>query len=141
MADSLFLGAPSNSWKQYVFAAGDFTGSASMTWTVEIGDVAIKYMIQGKLMIISFVIATTTVGGTPDVSLQFTIPEGKRAGAVGATWNACRAIDNAGTPEGGMVIVGAGGTQLLFRLLDGTNWAAATNTTTLNGEIAFEIQA
>lgn len=59
------------------FDAGNFTGSASMTWTVDSGDVSVDaYRLDGSVLAYSFNITSTDVGGTTNNTLQITLPNG-----------------------------------------------------------------
>lgn len=122
-------------WTSPAFSAGNFTGSASMTWTVAAGDVGtFAYIESGKEMTVAFAIQTSTVGGTPATYLQITIPNSKTASKV--IYNSCRVIDN-GTASIGMCR--ANGTLIQIFKADAANWSAATDATEVFGEITFEI--
>ena len=124
-------------WTTPTFSAGNFTGNASMTWTVASGDVlTYEYTIMDKIMTVIFRIVTSTVGGTPDTDLQIAIPASKTAAKAAlnpilANDNGSQAIAYAGVTASASVIfiqkVGAGA------------WAAATDATGVFGQITFEI--
>lgn len=125
-------------WITPVFAAGDFTGNGSMTWTVAAGDVtSYQFCLIGRRMIVNFAIVTSTVGGTPNTELRIKIPLG--LSAVKPAVAVIRIIDNGGAPAGGYVL--ASGTNLLcYRDLSGTaNWTASTDATQVAGQIEFEV--
>lgn len=95
-------------------------------------------MIAGKLMMVEFYIATSTVGGTPNSQLRIAIPAGKAStyqcgGFLG------RVFDN-NVVTSGQWIVTAGGTMILLKRSDGGNWAASTDLTEIEGVVMFEIQ-
>jgi hypothetical protein len=127
-----------DAWITPTFAAGNFTGNGSMTWTVEAGDVAtFAYRINGKTMTVAFVLDTTTIGGTANFILFITIPAGKVAAKTmsNPVW-----ILNNGTYEIGRVSVAASGTSLNILRPNVANFALSTNNNSVYGFIAFEIQ-
>jgi hypothetical protein len=64
-------------WITPAFNAGDYTAIGSMTWTVGSGDVsACAYYLKGRMLTLSFIINTSTVGGTVNTELRRTIPGG-----------------------------------------------------------------
>ena len=129
-------GSVVGAWTTPTFDAANFTANGSMTWTVASGDVqTYAYTILNKAMTVSFSIITSTVGGTPDTTLRIAIPAGKTA--TKAMFNPCRVNDN-GTVKPGYASVGASGTVINIDLTSG-NFAAATDATSVSGEITFEI--
>jgi hypothetical protein len=132
-------------WTDVAFSAGNFTGSGSMTWTVESGDQDIfQYTITGDVMTVSFDIATTTVGGTLDTQLEIAIPGGVTVATPtgGGSWiQTCWRIDN--TTEAATVCsVDSAGTQINVFHSDNTTttWAASTNASRVAGVITFQIE-
>lgn len=131
-------------WTSVTFNAAHFTGNGSMTWTVAEGDVTtFAYTRMGKRLEVAFTIRTATVGGTPNTTLQMAIPG---VDANGAALVAARTVtvpaltvDN-GTRAIGVASVTAGASVIGVQLVGGGNWAAATNTTGVEGVIAFEVQ-
>lgn len=126
-------------WITPTFAAGNYTGSGSMTWTVDSGDITTQsYYLRGRTLTVAFYIGATTVGGTVSTSLQisnvayggFTIPKTTLAFAL---YN-----DNGGGNTQGIVQAIAGDTKLSISKNTG-NWALATNATGAQGEITFEV--
>lgn len=121
------------------FSAGDYTASGSMTWTVAAGDVlTMRYLILGKLMIVLFYIATSTVGGVLEKQLRITIPEGKLA-AVQCGNYLGRLFDN-NVLTSGQWIVAAGGNFIVLKRADGGNFSASADLTEVEGVVMFEIQ-
>lgn len=124
------------------FSAGDFTGNASMTWTVDSGDVLVdQYEIRGKRVIYDFYYNQTTVGGTPNTDLRRAIPSiltPRVAGNIMSQWS--RNLDNGTANDGFAYIFGTGGLFMFFRR-DKTsgNWAASTNNTAVQGTIQWDI--
>lgn len=122
------------------YAAGNFTGSGSMTWTVDSGDVATyAYLLEGQKLTVWFFISTTTVGGTPSAGLQMALPGGFTAFASHSAADACYVSDNGGSFLPGLVQC-AGGATLISIFRDAlVNWSAATNTTAVRGTIALRV--
>ena len=125
-------------WTSVTFAAGNFTGSGAMTWTLDSADqTTLAYMLVGKTLWVSFNLGNTTVGGTVNISLQIAIP-----GGFTATKQMVAPIlisDNGGTQVAGYAVVVASGNNILCRKMDNANWTLATNTTNVSGLIAFEV--
>jgi hypothetical protein len=128
-------------WITPTFAAGDFTASGSMTWTVESADV-VSYAFQqrGKMLLVIFYILNTTVGGTLSATLKIAIPGGFTAtksvlGVAGID------NDNAGANTPLEIEVAAAATviNLYHNLNSPGTWSAATNATNVFGEFAFEV--
>lgn len=75
------------------FAAGNFTGNGSMTWTVAGGgQVVFQYAIIGKTLTVWFNISGT-VAGTPSTAVQIAIPGGFAASSV-ASIGTCQVLNN-----------------------------------------------
>lgn len=128
-------------WITPTFAAGNFTGSASMTWTVDAGDVTtFRYHLRGRTLTINFYLVSTSVGGTPDKALRILIPGGFTA--AGRSINlTLYTVDNGGAAAAGYAYVsGAAATLLECWKLTETNWAAATNATNVFGTVVIEVQ-
>lgn len=125
-------------WTTPTYAAGNFTGSASMTWGVDSGDVlAYEYALVGKTIHVNYYLVTTTVGGTPDAYLKlnlfgFTVAKNvnNRSGVYQGAW-----VNG--------VVEGRAGESFLRLYADTTeasNWAASTDGTYVKGTITLEIQ-
>ena len=124
-------------WTTPTFAAGDFTASGSMTWTVAAGDVGTyAYTILNKTMTVSFNINTSTVGGTPSTDLMIAIPATKTA--TKGMRNPVQLLDN-GTRTTGVAYVDASGTVIVIQRTDAANFTAATDNTYILGQITFQI--
>jgi hypothetical protein len=125
-------------WITPAFNAANFTGNGSMTWTVESGDVATyAYIISGKTMTVSLFINTTTVGGTPDNTLQVAIPASKVATKAMASATS-RLLDN-NVVRAGIMQVLASGTVIQVLRDDAAAFTASTNQTGFRGQLTFEI--
>lgn len=137
-ADTTYATVFYDKWLTPAFAAGDFTASASMTWTVASGDVTTyEYRIIGKTMTVNFYIATSTVGGTPDTKLLILIPQARVASK--RTRIACFTSDN-GTDRASLCEVLASGTTIGILATEASaNWTAQTDTAYVAGSITFEI--
>jgi len=127
------------------FTAGDFTGSGSLTWTLDSGDRStMKYYLRGRRLQVQFFLLTTSQGGTAATSLR--IANGQWGGfTVPASTNMTGPViqaDNGGTQGSGFVKTDptTDNAKLYVFKIDGTNWAAAgTNNTTVIGSIEFEV--
>jgi len=122
------------------FAAGDFTGNGSMTWTVASGDVSImRYRLCGKTLTVSFNVITSTVGGTLNNSLR--IGNGQWGGftAAAAETNPVVILDNGAIPTGVPIATTSTTLIALSVSLATPNWAAATDATYVRGQITFEV--
>lgn len=123
-------------WITPTFSAGDFTGSGSMTWTVDSGDIQTDaYLIVGNSAMYSFSYSNTTVGGTPSTDLRRTIPavlSGFPTASIYTFWS--RNLDNGTANDGFFYIFADGGSFINIRR-DKTsgNWAASTNNTYVQG--------
>lgn len=124
-------------WVTPTFAAGNFTGSGAMTWTVDAGDVSsYEYSLVGKTLHVNFYLVTTTVGGTPGGYLKLNL--------FGFT--VAKAVTNRyGAYQGGWVTAAMEGRagETFLRLYndstEGGTWGASTNGTYVKGTIALEI--
>lgn len=124
-------------WITPTFSAGDFTASGSMTWTVGSGDVfTYAYILNGNKLTISFVLATTSVGGTLGPTLQIKIPGGFVA--TKQMFSTCYIADN-GVSSIGRCSVDASGTVIKIQRVDVTNYTAATDATNIFGQITIEV--
>lgn len=126
---------------QATFAAGNFTGNGSMTWTVASGDrpsAGTGYWLRGRQMHYAFQIGTTTVGGTLNTTLQ--INQAEWAGFTPASTVPFRrlavSLDNA-TDVGAYCTVS--GTSLTILKVNGGNWTASTDNTYVYGDLHFEV--
>jgi hypothetical protein len=64
-------------WQSPVFNAADYSGAASMTWTVSAGHVSVnRYTVIGKTLFWNVYIAGGTIGGTPYSRLLVKLPAG-----------------------------------------------------------------
>lgn len=124
-------------WTTPTFAAGDFTTSGSMTWTVEAANVVTyKYIIIGNTMIVSVSIASSTVGGTLSNTLSVAIPASKVA--TNNTQTVGVLFDN-GTEQACRISVAPSGTIIAINKIPNANYSAATNNTLVVFTMAFEI--
>jgi len=124
-------------WVAVTFAAGNFTGNGSQTWTLTSPDqVSLSYRIHNKSMLVIWALNTTTVGGTPNTQLRIAIPASKVATRQ---TNATHWYQDNGTAGVGLAQVSPSGTVIELYLMSLGNWAAATNTTASVGQIEFEI--
>ena len=119
------------------YLAANFTGSGTMTWTVDGADVNnLAYAVIGKLMFLAFNISATSVGGALSSALQIAIPGHAQSSRYGA--GSYQYADN-GVAGAGAWQVSPNGTVLqLFNASSG-NWTASANNTTVVGTAIFEV--
>lgn len=121
------------------FVAGDYTGSGSMTVTVDAGDVLVlKYQVTNKLMTIWFELTTFSIGGTPSTAVRRAIPGGFTA--LSRARELIHVVDN-GTNKTGVAFVNTSSTFIEFYvdLTLTTSWAASTNNSGAFGKLTFPI--
>lgn len=119
------------------FAAGDYTANGTMTWTVGSGDiVTCTHSFNGKLITMLWRMDNTTVGGSLNTQLRIAIPGGLLAakGNTGASL-----LIEAGTSISSYSQAIAGLGFIVISKIGGANFASATDTTSLQGSITFEV--
>jgi hypothetical protein len=108
------------------YAAGDYTASGSMTWTVEAGDVTtFGYLQIGKKVYFSVALSNTTVGGTASTQLRIALPS--RFTIASSDSFPAVAFDNSGALSTSRARSSVGANYLILELLSGANWALSTN--------------
>lgn len=125
-------------WFVPAFQATDFTAKGTMTWTVEKADVVTwAYTRIGNTVIASFMIGTSSVGGTPTELLQIMLPSSlvvaRNATAI------IRIIDPGAGHVAGWAAVSPGLNYIGLSKLDNSNFQTSTNGTNVYGQIAFEV--
>lgn len=107
------------------FAAGNFTGNGSMTWTVASGGQAsFWYSIVGKTLTVNFSISGT-VGGTPNTALQIAIPGGFTAASF--SLNSLSVFNGGAWAVGACQVAAAASVIQIFNTPAGSvNWTAGT---------------
>src|SRR5574341_227656 len=137
------IGHDQGGWARAAFSAGDFTGSGSMTWTVEAADVFdMSFKLDGRSLFISAVINGTSIGGTPSNQLIVSNAQwgGYTVANVGSGFFRAVAVifNNSGSaPETGEFQVAAGATSFnVIRAIPtiNANWTASTNLTGFHGQ-------
>lgn len=124
-------------WTNVAYASGNFTGNAAMTWSVGAGDqTTYAHASVGKLVTITIVITDSSVGGTPNTTLQVALPAGMTA-VVAQGWPFWFSDD--GISGIGRCTVAAGGTVLQFQKANGTAWNATTNATDIEFTGALQV--
>lgn len=127
-------------WTAVPFSSFDFTGSGTLSWAVESGDMlTFAYMALGHTLWMSIYINTSSVSGT-GAELRVAIPPGytiarTMRGPVGAT-------DAAVDAEGAFWQASAGASYVaFFRDAAASNWnSAASNSTSVFGTFCVEVQ-
>jgi hypothetical protein len=118
------------------YNAGNFTGSGSLTWTVDNADqVTFKYVINGKLMTVFFQIDNTTITGA-GAACQIAIPGGFTAGS---TLYGSIIIQDAGVWGISQIQVAGGTTIYVYKDFNGTNWTGGTNNNSIRGQFTFNL--
>jgi hypothetical protein len=128
-------------WTDVPFDAANFSGTGGQTWTVTSDNVkTFCYIVQGKLMVVSFGIFFSSLSGTPSPELRITIPDGRVASRT--MINAMSTRDSTtGDYELGWILASVGKPYLsLFRSDIEANWANGTNDGRYFGEITFAIE-
>jgi hypothetical protein len=141
------VGHEQGAWIVVPYTAGDFTGSGSMTWTVDSGDLAtFRYRLDGCTLITDWAIDSSSVGGTPSTVLQIKLPGGfipQGASGSGQYTAGMMYRDNGGAYKFAAAYITAGGGANKISLYTegfGTaNWTASTNLTGTYGQIACEV--
>jgi hypothetical protein len=127
-------------WITPTFNAADYTASGSMTWTVDAGDVgSCAYYLKGRSLSVTFVLQTTSVGGTPSNLLLRVIP-----GGFTCSDNASAAliVHNNSVWSMASMNVGTGASTLIGFGTDPSatvNWTASTNTTYVYGSMTIPV--
>lgn len=122
------------------FSAGDFTGSGAMTWTVDSGDVnSCNYRLRGNVLVVSFTLGPTTVGGTVDSFLH--LGNGAFGGFTPTfTERTVYIAAPAGTDQLAYGQTVASDTKYYFSSgTTGANWSLQTNNVYLAGQISFTV--
>ena len=124
-------------WIAPAYVGTDYT-AATGTWTVDSGDVLMmRYWLKGRTLFVKFWFLTTSVSATP-TELRRAIPGGFTQGPGNETITTTQVSNAGGGAAVGMV--SAAGTNLTFvSTIGGAGWATATNNTSINGGIAFEV--
>lgn len=130
-------------WDDVPHAAGDFTASGAMTFTVQAADlITFTYGLMGKRLEVGLVIRGASVGGVADRTLRVAIPGNDKQGAAltaARDWSDTVWVNDNGTKSIGIARVSAGGSVIEIEKADGSNWAGAVNTTGVEGTFAFEV--
>jgi hypothetical protein len=135
------VGHDQGDWITPTFAAGNYVGSGSMTWTLTSPDAAGQaFWLRGRNVTAKFALDTTTTGGTASTGLN--INNGAWGGfTCGAgQWNGpiywCS--ENAVLTDA-FIQINAGGVALRCLKKTFANWALVTNLISVYGEIEFGV--
>lgn len=125
-------------WVDVPYAAGNFSASGAMTWTVEAADVVTyRYkMLSDDMMLLQWKITTSSIGGTLSTELHLSVPNGKTI--VGAT----KAFSFNELPSFSLGVIGMSSGFTYVLLYSNTaygNWPASTNETYINGEAILRV--
>jgi hypothetical protein len=127
-------------WITATYAGGNFTGNASMTWTVDSGDVSTcEYYLRGRMLTVNWYLTTTSVGGTVSSALQIANAAWGSYTATKITTGSTSYSDNGASQTPGFCQIAAAATVIQNFKQGLASWTLATNTTTATGSIAFEV--
>jgi len=148
LADALYsqlghthtLASTTGSFTTPAYDASQFTASGTMTWGVDAGDVVTRsYALIGtKLLLLTWVIQATDVGGVASNALRLALPVG-----VSAKQANCFQIyyDAGGAAAQGFCSVSAGGTYVELFKAGGASWTlTSADNTRVQGFALIEIQ-
>lgn len=122
----------------YTYAAGNFTGSGSMTWGVDNADQNLKYSINRGVLILWVYIINTDVAGTASNELRIALP-----GGVLAAGGSCGIISirDAGAQAVGFAECGAGNGYVSLYKPGAANWTlTAGDNTDVRGVLLIPLQ-
>lgn len=127
------------------FAAGNYTGSGSLTWTVTSGETGADMLIvRGNEATYYFEVTNSSTGGSAATALQISLAAGFALSPTATidSYGTCSINDNAGGNATGTVRI-LSGSQSIQIFKDATltaNWSnASTTSTTVRGQITFPI--
>jgi hypothetical protein len=127
-------------WIDVTHAAGNFTGNGAMTWTVEAADqLNFKYQQRGKSLTVILQLAATAVGGTPNSTLQVTLPFTVAMTSSTAIGFPAIGQDNSSVLELLQVFLTNASAVAGFLRTGGGNWSASVNATSLAAVLVCEI--
>ncbi len=129
--------APGGLWTDIAFSAANFVGTGGLTWTVAAGNVTtLAYSLVNKTMTIAWVIANTTLTGTPSNAINIVLP-----GVVTARTllSAALVVKNAGAFANGYVVCVAGQNYLQLSPVAAVSFALDT-AFAVYGQITVEVQ-
>jgi hypothetical protein len=130
------LGASYGTWTAVPFDAALYTGNGSMTVTVGT-QTTYAYVLMGKFLIVSVVLASVTVAGTPSTAIRIALPGSLVAARA---MSAPIALTDNGTAAIGVARVSAGGTVIEVKRVDGSAWTASAGTSGIEGSILLEVR-
>lgn len=141
--------APTQRWKMiahdqgaYIsipYASGNFTGSGSMTWTVDAGDDSYaKYKQIGRTVIVKAALISTTVGGTASTGLRMAAPAGITFSGNDSFGFAVFTEDGFSTQNVGQAIARTASNTIEGKKNTGGNWSLTTNLTGLIFHVVAE---
>ena len=121
------------------FAAGNFSATGAMTWTVDLADqVTYAFMLEGKKLTLWFRLLNTTVGGVvAGNNLLMKLPLGLLA-ALETVQDVSAAPG--GSPSEGILALTQVGSNNVTLLRYAANWIAGANNTDVNGVVVVPVQ-
>lgn len=125
-----------NTWTDVPYASGNFSGSGTITWTVQVGDMlAHLYALSGTYLRLQVVLANTTVSGT-GTGLRIALPAGL---TVARTTSGPMFVRDNGVSQAGRWVATQGDAFVAVLNETGSNWAASTNNTQVIGTMDIPI--
>lgn len=126
-------------WTTPSFAAGDYTGGGSMTWTVASGDrVTQAYSFIGKTCLYRVYVATSTLGGSAHNEIRVAVPSGA---TPAKTMVGTASVYENGAWKSARALVSAGSGYVSITKSDVTNFTVSgTDNIYLHMAIDYEIQ-
>ncbi len=126
-------------WKSHPYQSTDFTGNASMTWTVGSNDLEnYDVMLIGQTLFVDIRITDSSVGGTPSTVLQIALPPGLASRRTHMFTTVV--ADNGTVVTSKADIVAETSTIRCFANPGGTAWTASTNNTDVLINTFFELK-
>lgn len=127
-------------WVDVPFAATRYTGSGSMTWTVDASDqqmLAYRYLTPTELLL-TWNIRYTDIGGVVNTELRLALPENMKAATYATNPHWYR---DAGTEGVGFAGVLPGDTFVRLYKLGSGNWTATTgDNTDTQGSLVIRVE-
>ena len=130
---------PTIQFSDVPYAAANFGATASMTWTVDSGDVVtFTFAVLGNMMFIWLRVATTTVGGVvAGANLTVKIPNGRVAAK---TCSMGGAAGPGGAASESVLVASVAGSNLLQIARYAATWVLGADNTSLDFFVGIQIQ-
>lgn len=128
---------PAPSWIDVPFLASNYSGSGSMIWTVEAGDVIQHtYALSGKVLLLLLTLLGTTISGTISSFLNIKLPPGMVVDKY--CCNGFLVVES-GTILPAYCSTTTGYDHVEIRKVNGANFGRRTNALDLTGQIILRL--